>query len=467
MDGNNSPQSPDTPFEFDDGFQQRILAVLLRDPACLTQYRHLLKAGYFTDTTLRQLAEWLFGYFDAYGVKPSSQAMQQMVQAYSAASPTLAPYTTVFLNWLEFLYGIDLTHDLEFVKDQIHDFVEERELMLVFMRNVPRIKLKDQRKLVWDDFRKTMTKLAATAGNEGVSLIAMDAEERTAYLFSEEVRDCVTSLWPGFNHACGGYAKGELLIFAGSQNRGKSWCACHAAASAVAAGKRVLFESGEMSEKQVALRVYSILSGMTVDELKMHPDQLEAIIQQYRLNGGEIIVKRWYGAGLADIRQHIMSVSVNHEWVPDMLVVDYDDLFTGHDAGSDDNDYRESKRFYRGLRDLCVEYNVAGVVAAQLNRVAENKERPTAGDLAECYGKAAVADGIWMVCQTEEEFQMSQMRLYQAKNRADTKGAMLSLILDLARGKMQDMTPEYSAGPSTSTFASSGPPVGANPLMNS
>lgn len=434
MTGNGSPVEH---FDFQFDFQQKVLAVILRDPELLLQYRHMIRAAYFSDTALRQLAEWTLHYFDSYSLKPTQPAMRQMVQSYCGVSPVHQPYVDTYLAWVDVLYAMDLT-DSEFVKAQLHDFVEQREYMLAVKAAIPKLNDPKKRKEIVDDILKAQANISKTHGSIGVSGIGMDANQRTAYLFDEEIRDCIPSLWPNFNAHCGGFARGEMTVFAGSPNRGKSWALAHAAASAVVNGQKVVFYSCEMSEKLILLRIYSILTGMTVEELKMNPQHLENKIQEYRALGGEIVVKQFQNAELRHVREHLMGIEANLGWKPDVVVVDYADLLTTADIEVDRHVLRN---IYKGLRDLAVQYHFAMVTASQLNRGADKKEKPTIADLAECYEKAAIADVIWMLCQTDEEIQMARMRLYNAKNRNMERGKVVPLALQLSRGQLIDESP--------------------------
>lgn len=463
MTGNGSPVEQ---FDFQFDFQQKVLAVILRDPELLLQYRHMFRAAYFSDSALRQLAEWALYYFDTYSMKPTQPAMRQMVQAYCAASPVHQPHVETYLAWVDVLYAMDIT-DSNFVKAQLHEFVEQREFMLAVKAAIPKLNDPKLRKEIVDDILKAQANLAQTHGSIGVSGVGMDATQRTAYLFEEEIRDCIPSLWPNFNLHCGGYALGEMTVFAGSPNRGKSWALVHAAVSAIVAGKKVVFYSCEMSEKLILLRVYSILTGMTVEELKMNPQLLENKIQEYRALGGEIIVKQFQNAELRHVREHLMGVEANLGWRPDMVVVDYADLLTTADIEVDRHVLRN---IYKGLRDLAVQYHFAMVTASQLNRGADKKEKPTIADLAECYEKAAIADVIWMLCQTDEEIQMARMRLYNAKNRNMERGKVVPLALQLSRGQLIDEAPvtgppvtPTQAGALPTSFGTFGGPTGPPP----
>ena len=474
MDGNHS--SPIEPFDFEPEFQQKVMALVLRDQGLILNYRHMLRSAYFSDTALRQLMDWTLLYYDAYSIKPTYIALRHMITEYCAATPSLADHTHTLLAWADILYHVELA-DAEYVKSRLHEFVEEREYMLAVKKAIPKLKDKDKRKEIVNDILEAQANLAKTHGSLGVAGIGMDAETRTAYLFAEEIRDCIKSLWASFNVHCGGFGRAEMTVFAGSPNRGKSWALAHAAASALSQGFKVMFYTLEMSEKLILLRIYSILTGMTEDELKMNPQKLENAIAKFRALGGEIIVKQFHNAEIRDVREHLMGLQATNGWLPDMVVVDYADLLTQADIEVDRHVLRN---IYKNLRDLAVQYNFAMVTASQLNRSADSKEKPTMADLAECYDKAAIADVIWMMCQTDEEIQQSRMRLFNAKNRNLERGRIVPLALQLSRGQLIDHAaasgPMHGSAPPlvgsghNSLGGPTGPPVppslNANPFGN-
>lgn len=430
---------PLSEFNFDNNFQVGILALLLKDKNSMVAFRHLLVPNYFSDPILRQLSEWLFNYFDHYSITPQIVVMRQMVKAYCEQIVSLRNSVDLYLMWVDRLAGFDLS-DAEYYKQKIHQFVTQREYMLAVMRCAEKLKNEKEIENIPDIILKAQQRLAKVHGDGGIRGFGMTDEERYKILFEQPIRDCIPSMWSNFTQFCGGYGRKELTVFAGSPNRGKTWVLCHAAVSALMCGRRVIYYTAEMSEVLILTRIYRIMMGFTDDEMKGNISQLNMCVANLRNMGAEILIKDMNGKRIMDIRDHLLGVNATYGWYPDMVVVDYADRMTG---GMDDESeqYRHRIRnIYEQLRNMAVHYNMAVVSASQLNRGGDRKDKPTIADLAECWDKAAIADVIWMLGQTEDEFAINRMRLINAKNRNMERGRIIPLQLDLVRGRLVDLS---------------------------
>lgn len=437
MDSN----SPIEQFSFTPDFQNLIAATLIRDPATLPAYRHLLKPGYFADNYVRQIIEWTLWYFDTYAQTPVSVVLKQIAAHWCASSKHLQAHEITYSQWIDYLHAIEI-NDSEYVTEQLYKFAQQQEYAIAIKTAYSHLK-NGQADLVPKIIEDVQAKLALSQGDLGLFSIGMDAATRHKELFFEKPRHCVETDWPSINKICGGPAKKELFIIAAPPNRGKSYTLCAIAAAAVKRGKKVVYYSLEMSRKLIALRVYSILTGMTEAELASNDALLEQTIQQYRQAGGECVVIDWPPgqARVNDIRNHLLKLRSHMGHMPDMAVVDYPDELAGAvDTKGEISEVTRHilKRIYTDLRGIAVRYDIAMVAASQTNKSSLSKEIITIGDLAECFGKAAIADVIFALCQTEEEEQGSpmMMRLFNAKNRNAKKGGVVQLSLNFAQGRM-------------------------------
>ena len=64
-----------------------------------------------------------------------------------------------------------------------------------------------------------------------------------------------------------------------------------------------------------------------------------------------------------------------------------------------------------------MESNIPIWTASQANRASLAKKVVTEGDIAEDFGKAQTADVILALCQTKQEYDDQEMRIFIAKNR--------------------------------------------------
>ena len=108
---------------------------------------------------------------------------------------------------------------------------------------------------------------------------------------------------------------------------------------------------------------------------------------------------------------------------PDLIIVDYGDEVDAKRHYSDH--WVEAGSVFKDLRDLGHDYGCPVWTATQANRAALGKEVITMKDIAESIKKAAIADVIVAICQTWEEEQNEQVRLFLAKIRDGKARRML------------------------------------------
>lgn len=154
-----------------------------------------------------------------------------------------------------------------------------------------------------------------------------------------------------------GLRRGNILTIGARTGVGKTALALNVASNVGRTGKRVLVFSTEMPVGEIVDRLVTIQGG--------HEAELSPL---------DIRVCDESSPDIAAVRV------VCEEHKPDCVIFDY----VQHTGDStSDNRYRELSLFIRGFHDLMREFNCAGVLLSQLNRVAES-EPPTLTSLSEC-----------------------------------------------------------------------------------
>ena len=138
------------------------------------------------------------------------------------------------------------------------------------------------------------------------------------------------------------------------------------------------------------------------------------------MNRGELIVKEYptRTCTVNTIRSLLTKLKTSNGFTPDLLVLDYPDIM------KPTRDYGEKRHelelLYEEVRAMAQEFDMAVWGASQTNRAALSKKVVTIADLAESFGKAAVADFMIALSQTKEEKRNNEVRYYIAKNRNGT-----------------------------------------------
>jgi len=241
--------------------------------------------------------------------------------------------------------------------------------------------------------------------------------------------------------------RGAVMLLIAPTGIGKSWGLIHLAKRALMQRKRVLYITLEMSEEDVLMRFYQSFFSVTerdfrdpvlvrtleldaVDKLSeigveevapefsLDSENLEDELETRRaLMEGKfknIEIKRFPTRGLTvnQLRAYMDALEAAG-FIPDVLILDYIGIMK-----TDLRDHRVSLgATFADFRGLCVERNIAGITAQQVNREGGKAKRASQFDIAEAWSLAADADNTISISATEAEMRAGLARLFVEKAR--------------------------------------------------
>jgi len=292
----------------------------------------------------------------------------------------------------------------------------------------------------YDDFFKRMEAARTLAsrldmGSRGVNL----AQDLEAYLDKISRGDARVIRYPIGIDALdrsikGGLGRGELGCILGGEKAGKSMALVHIAATSVLLGLKVCYLSFELGELEVQNRISSNMTALLLDELEEGGPAVSARLGKklraiLRMGGGNLIVKQFpaKSATVRDVESYLRDVVVR-DWGtrPDVLIIDYADEMksSATRTAATDNTYLQMGEIYSGLRALGAPaegsysdhggFDCVVWTASQVQRAALGKELLEFRDVADSIRKAAIVDLMVAICQTEEEIEIQQHRLFVA-----------------------------------------------------
>ena len=210
------------------------------------------------------------------------------------------------------------------------------------------------------------------------------------------------------NSITGGFQEG-LIIIGGRPSMGKTAIAVLFATKPVFQhNKVVLVFSLEMSDKSLACRILSTLSGvkysnmakgsLTSQDLGLIYDNIEPAYTD------NLIIDETPSITVTQMRAKAMGIKMERGQL-DMIVVDYLQLTKGEGKG---NREQEISSISRGLKILSKELKIPVIALAQLGRAVENRadKRPILSDLRESGSIEQDADMVMFVYR--EEYYLKQ-----------------------------------------------------------
>lgn len=169
------------------------------------------------------------------------------------------------------------------------------------------------------------------------------------------------------NEQIGGLLRGELMIIGGWTSQGKS-SLCINLALDVAVRHKVLFCSSEMTEQEIARRVYARVCEIPVNKIRKG-FLSEEEFQKIRDMREVISTYEFYIALVRSAKQVAQAVI---EVKPDIVFVDH----LHHLGGYGRSEYEIVSENIKNLQEIAVRENVGMIVAAQLHRKEGKEIRP-------------------------------------------------------------------------------------------
>lgn len=216
-----------------------------------------------------------------------------------------------------------------------------------------------------------------------------------------------------FDDDIGGLFPGELCILAARPSIGKTALAMQAAKHAAERRGRVLFVSLEMKAEDLALRELAVKSGVPFGKIragKIGDADLRALSDAGNDVGqSSIVLMDRSGVRVSEVRRVARRLAKD-DLV--LIVVDYLQLIQPVDRSV--QRHEQVGRMSADLKQLAMELRIPVLCLAQLNRQAEQSERPALWHLRESGDVEANADQVLLLHRQKEE---SAGVLILAKNR--------------------------------------------------
>jgi replicative DNA helicase len=223
------------------------------------------------------------------------------------------------------------------------------------------------------DYQGTVMTAAEVAVEALSDLAAMEDRQRIGGVF--------TGL-PQFDEHIGGLFPGELCLLAARTSHGKTALACQIARHNAERGRLVYFVSLEMRAAKLALRLFSAMAEVNSQSMRTgsltDEDKAKIFAAAEKFSTTAMRFDRRPGLKLYDLRRTARSLLRDGLKV---VVIDYLTKITPNDTRQPRE--QQVAEICRGLQELARELNVPVLCLAQLNRAAEQQEKPTLANLRE------------------------------------------------------------------------------------
>jgi len=400
-------------------FQSKVIGALLTDKDFLINIFPILSDEYFENISHQWVVKKIKEYFIKYHTVPSLDVMKVEVQKIDNNTLKVSAKEEITKAYRE----AEQT-DIEYVKSEFLGFCRNQQMKKAILLSAELLNSNDFvsiRNVIAEALRVGETK---TAGHE----YEKDIETR----YREDNRNPIPFPWDIFNdHTQGGMGKGELFLVVGSPGGGKSWAVVSIAMNAAKLGYNVVFYTLELSETYLARRLDANLINIPVQNISYHRGEVEERIQDLE---GKIIVKE-FAAGrtsLDDIEAHLEQLRNQHDFEPDLVIIDYLDLLKNPSKDR----LEGTEDIYTCARGLARTQNLPVVSPAQANREASKNNIIEGNTMAGSYSKLMIGDFVASFARNRKDKLNGTGRFHFIKNRFGPDGMTFSANIDTSTGKI-------------------------------
>jgi len=443
-------------------FSLSVAKLILQDAFFLSQVRHSLPPEFFAGDQiggayLQQAVSWAYAFHDQYNYAIPIGVFDYWSQDYISRRPENEQQIAYQgITHLRSTLFNEYVPEADFVREHIYGWTKTQAVRSMLVEIKERI---DQNKPVSEStYIERLNEISSigvdlTAG--GVDLL-YDLGWTYNYLTTEVKRDCLPIGLDKLDKTLsGGVGRKEMLVIEAPPNTGKTTVMASFTANLLKQGKKVVHITLEQDEKLIVQKIMACLTGIKPHEFLTHGAHLNQWLHYLGGNDCRLMCKQFPTGRLTVEELYMFLRRIEHLWgAPvDVVVLDYADLMRS--ARAKDKRYEELAEIYTMLRGMAVEMNFALITATQTNRKGATKDKVTITDLAECFEKAAIADVIIALCQTEQEHRSGAMRFYMAKNRIGEKFIEIPYAIDyvLAYLEEKEMQAGWGAYPMPQTQA--------------
>lgn len=339
-------------FQFDQNFQRKLLALLVRSENYVSVYYKALDPDYFTYEQYKLIWKIVVAYYSKYFELPDLIVYGEEFRKIFEDDFDYQFY----LQEVESLITLPVENE-EYILEQVDEFLKFQRIRSVLSDAARRL---EKGRLNYPDLLN-MVRDAMVLGRQEEVVDYKDLSR----IKVEKPREYIETGYDLLDIKLdGGLAKGMLGVVAAYTGVGKTMLLANFAFNALAKGYKVLYVSLEQSVRDISLRidsVYAVTEGLGDDIVSVQNEEMLSKLP------GELLLRDFPVKKLrvSDLSSFLYRLEISRRFKPDLLIVDYGALM----KGSIPRDrWEEVGEVYEGLRGIASIHDVAVWTAAQLHR---------------------------------------------------------------------------------------------------
>jgi len=386
--------------QFTQDFEKIFFRLSLKKP----KYLESIKTGFYTSDEIDILSRLAFKFYGKYHETPSKEQTKLLAQRSKSANK-------IESNIIDMIFDVNLNeYDEEWLTNTAESWIKWRTFDISLIDTVEFIK---------------STEVSPENVEAIIGKVKMLINDRNSLTFNTDLgldffnadahdqheTEKVSSGYNFIDHALGGgYDKGgNLVVYAGEQNIGKSIFLANDAATAVKMGHNTAVITAEMAAHKFVKRLGSNLLTIPINEYQEKARNKDLIKRKLEAVGngltppGNLFVKQFptSQATVLDIEAYLQQIEEERRIKMDVVVIDYINILANHRNQNTENTYMKIKQIAEDLRAMGVRNNWLIITATQITRSGYNASDISLTDIAESAGLSHTADVMLGIIQDE------------------------------------------------------------------
>lgn len=417
-------------YNFD--MQKLYLEMFLSDAETFVRCQNIFDPENF-DKKLQDVAVFLTEYVDKYKVMPEAGIVN------ASCNTELQPVSLPKENY-------------EWLMDEFENFSRHKGLERAILKSADLLEKGDYgpvEKLVKDAIQISLNKDMGTDYFE-------DPRARLSKL--KDKNGQVSTGWPTVDKKLyGGFNRGELNIFAAASGGGKSLFLANLGVNWALQGLNVIYLTFELSEELVAMRLDSMMTGISTREVFKNLDDVELKVKMLGKQAGSVQIKYMpSGKNCNDLRAYLKEYQIKKGVKPDVLLIDYLDLMMPLSVKVSPSDlFVKDKYVSEEIRNLAMETQCLTVTASQLNRSAVEEIEFDHSHISGGLSKIQTADNVIGIFTSRAMKERGRYQIQFMKTRSSSGvGQKVDLEFNVDTLKISDLGEDegYSQAPKPSIY---------------
>ena len=386
-------------------FGQDFEKIFFRLSLVKTKYLKSIKTGFYTSQEIDILSQLSNKFFERFNETPTKDQLVMLVQRSEKAKEKITE------DILNLVFDVDLDqYDEEWVTTTAESWIKWRTFDTSLIDTIEFIKTTQ---VTPENVDSIVIKVKGLINDRNNLSFNSDLGLDFFEVDSHDQKD-TEKVSTGYNFLDrmlgGGYDKGgNLIVYAGEQNIGKSIYLANDAANFVKMGTNTVVVTAEMAAHKFVKRIGSNLLTIDINDYADKAKNKEHVKRRLETVGdgftppGSLFVKQFptSQATVLDIEAYVNQIEEEKQIKVGAVVIDYINILANYRNQNTENTYMKIKQIAEDLRAMGIRNNWLIVTATQITRNGYNSSDIGMTDIAESAGLSHTADVMLGIIQDD------------------------------------------------------------------